>query len=62
MAKRSETLQQMIERLGRDADKAAAEAAADNTVDPWDLLSLDPAEAAAAWTRLQRGARLRPPP
>jgi hypothetical protein len=59
MAKRSETLQQMIERLGRDAAKAEAQAAADNTVDPWDLISLDAPVATAAWKKLQRGARLR---
>lgn len=60
MAKRRESLADIVERLGRVAARAEADAAADNTVDPWDLIDLDASVAAAAWKKLQRGARMQP--
>lgn len=57
MAKR-ETLQDMIGRLNHEAAASGAQAARADTVDPWAILSLDPAVAEVAWARWRRGARL----
>jgi hypothetical protein len=46
-----ESLLEIIKRVEAQAAQARAEAAADEEVNPWDLLDLDPAVSDAAWAR-----------
>jgi hypothetical protein len=56
--RKPESLLEVVQRIAAQAAQARAEAAADEEVDPWDLLDLDESISGPAWKRWMAGAPL----
>jgi hypothetical protein len=58
----AQSLLEMVKRIEAQAARARTEAAADEEVDPWDLLDLDESISGPAWERyLGRPSQVRKP-